>query len=76
MARIIYLCSLLAISMSVGATGISELLGAVPGEKSKIEGKSTGGPFEILRIPTVSSRLKTIYPDLEVMITSTPSTLY
>lgn len=68
MARIICILSLLVISVSVGATGVVELLGAVPGEKSNFEVKSVGGPFEILRIPTVSTQLQKIYPDLEVMI--------
>lgn len=68
MARIICILSLLVISVPVGATGVVELLGAMPGEKSKIEGKSVGGPFEILRIPTVSTQLQKVYPDLEVMI--------
>lgn len=50
------------------ATELRELIGVMPGEVSKIEGRSTGGPFEILRIPTPASTLAAIFPDIEVMI--------
>jgi hypothetical protein len=68
MSRLILMLSLLLASMSSNATSINELLGTVPGERSEIKGKSVGGTFEILRIPTVSNQLKKVYPDLEVMI--------
>ena len=50
------------------ASEIENVLGVTPGEVSKIKGTSTGGPFEIFRIPTKDSALSSIYPDLEVMI--------
>ena len=52
----------------VCAYEIENVLGVTPGEVSKIKGASTGGPFEILRIPTKDNALSSIYPDLEVMI--------
>jgi len=50
------------------ASEIENILGITPGSVSKITGTSTGGPFEILRIPTKDHLLSGIYPDLEVMI--------
>ncbi len=50
------------------ASDVDHLIEMTPGTVAKIEGRSVGGPFEILRIPTGNLELAKIFPDLEVMI--------
>ena len=70
MKYIILLTSLLSVTSESIAVEISEVIGVIPGEISRIEGVNIGAPFEILRIPTPNSKLSKIYPDLEVMISA------
>jgi hypothetical protein len=60
--------ALLLLSSGALAADVTGLLGVVPGEKSTWRGKSFGGPFEIIHLPTADSRMKAIFPDEEVMI--------
>ena len=50
------------------ASDVDQLIGMTPGTVAKIEGRSVGGPFEILRVPTRHEGLAKIFPDLEAMI--------
>jgi hypothetical protein len=68
MRHVITLLALLLLSSGALAADVAALLGVVPGEKSKWRGKSFGGPFEIIRLPTADSRIRAIFLDEEVMI--------
>ena len=68
MRTILVSIALLLLTQVSGASEIQNILGVVPGEISTIKGKSTGGPIEILRMPTPDKDLSNIYPDLEIMI--------
>ena len=68
MKNIITFIGFLLFAGICSASEINNLIGVIPGEVSKIHGRSVGGPFEILRIPTPNAALSKIFPDLEVMI--------
>ena len=57
------------------ASEVEDLIKVTPGTVSEISGKSVGGPFEFLRVPTPSHELSIVFPDLEVMISREGKTI-